>query len=32
VVGEYASSGGSLAPVAIAIYDEYFGLGLDLAN
>ena len=29
VVGEYASSGGSLAPVAIAIYDEYFGLGLD---
>ena len=30
VVGEYASSGGSLAPVAIAIYDEYFGLGLDL--
>ncbi len=32
VVGEYASSGGSLAPVAIAIYDEYFGLGLDLDN
>ena len=30
VVGEYASSGGSLAPVAIAIYDEYFGLGLEL--
>ena len=29
VVGEYASSGGSLAPVAIAIYDEYFGLGLE---
>lgn len=29
VVGEYASSGGSLAPVAIAIYDEYFGLGLN---
>ena len=28
VVGEYASSGGSLAPVAIAVYDEYFGLGL----
>ena len=32
VVGEYASSGGSLAPVAIAIYDEYFGLGLDTAQ
>ncbi len=31
VVGEYASSGGSLAPVAIAIYDEYFGLGLSSA-
>ena len=29
VVGEYASSGGSLAPVAIAIYDEYFGLNLN---
>lgn len=29
VVGEYASSGGSLAPVAIAIYDEYFSLGLN---
>lgn len=29
VVGEYASSGGSLAPVAIAIYDEYFNLGLN---
>lgn len=29
VVGEYASSGGSLAPVAIAIYDEYFHLGLN---
>ncbi len=28
VVGEYASSGGSLAPVAIAAYDEYFDLGL----
>lgn len=32
VVGEYASSGGSLAPVAIAIYDEYFGLGLNTAE
>ena len=32
VVGEYASSGGSLAPVAIAIYDEYFGLGLKDAQ
>lgn len=32
VVGEYASSGGSLAPVAIAIYDEYFGLGLSSAE
>ncbi len=29
VVGEYASSGGSLAPVAIAAYDQYFGLGLN---
>ncbi len=29
VVGQYASSGGSLAPVAIAAYDQYFGLGLD---
>lgn len=29
VVGEYASSGGSLAPVAIAAYDQYFGLGLE---
>ena len=29
VVGEYASSGGSLAPVAIAIYDEYFRLGME---
>lgn len=29
VVGEYASSGGSLAPVAIAAYDQYFGLGLS---
>ncbi len=28
VVGEYASSGGSLAPVAIAAYDQYFALGL----
>lgn len=26
VVGEYAGSGGSVAPVAVAIYDEYFGL------
>ena len=32
VVGEYASSGGSLAPVAIAAYDQYFGLGLDAAE
>ena len=32
VVGEYASSGGSLAPVAIAIYDEYFGLGMKDAQ
>lgn len=32
VVGEYASSGGSLAPVAIAIYDEYFDLGLYSQN
>ena len=32
VVGEYASSGGSLAPVAIAAYDEYFGLGLKAAQ
>ncbi len=31
VVGEYASSGGSLAPVAIAAYDEYFDLGLQKA-
>ncbi len=29
VVGEFASSGGSLAPVAIAAYDQYFGLGLS---
>ncbi len=29
VVGEYASSGGSLAPVAIAAYDQYFDLGLS---
>ena len=29
VVGEYASSGGSLAPVAIAAYDQYFGLNLN---
>lgn len=28
VVGEYASTGGSLAPVAIGVYDQYFGLGL----
>ena len=26
VIGEYAGSGGSVAPVAVAIYDEYFGL------
>ena len=26
VVGEYAGSGGSVAPVAVAIYDQYFGL------
>ena len=26
VVGEYASSGGSLAPVCLEIYREYFGL------
>ena len=26
VVGEYASSGGAMAPVCIAIYNEYFGL------
>ena len=32
VVGEYASSGGSLAPVAIAAYDQYFGLGLNEAE
>lgn len=32
VVGEYASSGGSLAPVAIAAYDQYFGLGLNDAE
>lgn len=32
VVGEYASSGGSLAPVAIAAYDQYFGLGLNAAE
>jgi len=32
VVGEYASSGGSLAPVAIAAYDQYFGLGLNTAE
>ncbi len=32
VVGEYASSGGSLAPVAIAAYDEYFDLGLYQAD
>lgn len=32
VVGEYASTGGSLAPVAIAVYDEYFGLGLREAR
>ncbi len=32
VVGEYASSGGSLAPVAIAAYDQYFGLGLNQAE
>jgi penicillin-binding protein 2 len=28
VVGEHAGSGGSVAPVCIAIYDRYFGLGL----
>ena len=32
VVGEYASSGGSLAPVAIAAYDQYFCLGLNEAE
>ena len=32
VMGEYASSGGSLAPVAIAAYDQYFGLGLNEAE
>ncbi len=32
VVGEYASSGGSLAPVAIAAYDEYFDLDLYQAD
>ncbi len=26
VVGDYAGSGGNVAPVAIAIFDEYFGL------
>ena len=26
VIGEYAGSGGSVAPVAVAIYNEYFGL------
>ena len=26
VVGEYASSGGNLAPVCLEIYNEYFGL------
>ena len=29
VVGEHAGSGGSVAPVCIAIYDKYFGLGLS---
>lgn len=29
VVGEYAGSGGSMAPVCIDIYDYYFGLGLN---
>ncbi|HIU43358.1 MAG TPA: penicillin-binding protein [Candidatus Ventrousia excrementavium] len=29
VVGEYAGSGGNMAPVAIAVYDEYFGLNQD---
>ena len=26
VIGEYAGSGGSVAPVVVRIYDEYFGL------
>lgn len=29
VVGEYAGSGGNMAPVAIAVYDEYFGLNQE---
>ncbi|MBQ5813331.1 MAG: hypothetical protein IIW34_04190, partial [Clostridia bacterium] len=27
VVGEFAGSGGSVAPVVVEIYNQYFGLG-----
>ena len=29
VVGEYAGSGGSVAPICVDIYDHYFNLGLN---
>lgn len=29
VIGEYAGSGGSMAPVCIAIYNQYFGLNKE---